>query len=338
MREASLPVLRACINQRVLVGDFMDPRKMRVPPNVLSYEVQMALLPLLENTATHNPYYIKLFLKKYIQLIEEDPEIEVSDEIYDLYCSRAILGSREMGPTETDTLLYWTGGFGEYADENESSYVKMIETPKIISGHGTTGLRTWQAALYLANYLNSDDFDVCLTGKTICELGAGTGLVSLALLKKDPTIGLAHVTDGDATLVEKLQGSIELNGVARTRVAASQLLWGTTNPGDHENFERMCPEADLVVAADVTYDSRILTQLTSTIRDFFKRGTQLALICATVRNTETINAWEAELGRTFAGKWSVLDGCLEPGLLDERCWFSADTPPINIYRIAAGEK
>lgn len=338
MKEVSLAVLRACINQRVRIGDFLDPQCVCVVPDVLSYEVQIALLPLLESTARENPYYTKLFLKKYILLIEEDPQSEVSDEVYDLYCTRAILGSREKGPTEADTLVYWTGGFGEYAEENEASYVQMTETPKIISGNGTTGLRTWQAALYLANYLNSGDCDVSLAGKTVCELGAGTGLVSLALLKAHPEIGHVYVTDGDAMLVEKVLGSLKLNAITEgTRVTASQLLWGTTDPEDHETFERMCPDADVVVAADVTYDSRIVPQLASTISDFFKKGAQLVLICATVRNPETIAAWEAELGRTFAGRWSVLDGCLEPGLLDERCWFSAGTPPINIYRIAPGD-
>ena len=119
-------------------------------------------------------------MKKYINTIESTNN-EVIEDIYELYCNESILNAVEMGPTEIDTILYPVGGF-KMENVSNNGLVVIKETPKLISGKGMTGLKDMgKAALFLANYLNSNPVD--FSNKSICELGTGTGLVGLALAK-----------------------------------------------------------------------------------------------------------------------------------------------------------
>ena len=69
---------------------------------------------------------------------------------------------------------------------------KIPETPRLIA-HGTTGHRTWEASLYLCQYLFRQKWLPQL--KNILEIGAGTGLVStaLALAGHQVTLSLIHI-------------------------------------------------------------------------------------------------------------------------------------------------
>ncbi|CUM48740.1 uncharacterized protein AC631_00337 [Debaryomyces fabryi] len=330
-RTITYSKLVSCLNQRVPIFDFMNP------PNdisgILDDEIQYRLLPQLIALIAINPYYIKFFLKKYIHTLESSNN-EVVEDIYELYCSEAILNAVEMSPNEADTILYPIGGFKNEIVPN-NGLVVIKETPKVISGNGTTGLRTWEAALYLANYLNSNPIE--FKNKSICELGTGTGLVGIALAKyyHNEIYPIREIifTDGDASLIENLSKTFQLNGlVIDSRIKTQQLLWGTTNP-NNSDFIQAPPSADYVVAADVTYDSSILPQLSSTINDFFNNGTKMAIIAATVRNEETLEDWEEELQKWFAGNFRVIEKCDQPALIESNCWFKYTTPEIRIYEI-----
>lgn len=330
-RIITYPKLVSCLNQRIPVFDFMNlPNDIS---GILSDEIQYKLLPHLLALIDVNPYYIKSFLKKYINTIESTNN-EVIEDIYELYCNESILNAVEMGPTEIDTILYPVGGF-KIENVSNNGLVVIKETPKLISGKGTTGLRTWEAALFLANYLNSNPVD--FSNKSICELGTGTGLVGLALAKyyhkEINPLSEIIFTDGDASLIENLSKTFQLNGlIVDSTIKTQQLLWGTTNPSDPE-FILTPPSTDYVVAADVTYDSSILPLLCSTINDFFNNGTKLALIAATVRNEETLNDWHDELQKRFEGNFRVIEKCDQPALIDSNCWFKYTTPEIRIYQI-----
>lgn len=307
------------------------------PPNdisrILDDATQYKLLPQLLALIDINPYYVKFFLKKYIHTLESTNN-EVIEDIYELYCSEAILNAVEMSPNEVDTILYPIGGFWAENVSN-NGLVVIKETPKVISGNGTTGLRTWEAALYLANYLNSNPIE--FKNKSICELGTGTGLVGLALAKyyhnEINPIREIIFTDGDASLIENLSKAFQINDlVINSTIKTQQLLWGTTNPNNSE-FIQTPPSVDYIVAADVTYDSSILPQLCSTINDFFNIGTKSAFIAATVRNEGTLDDWEEELQKWFTGNFRVIEKCDQPALIESNCWFKYTTPEIRIYEI-----
>lgn len=289
---------------------------------------------------TQNPYYAKLFLKRYIDKLEhfDHPDHEVLEEFYELYPT--VMGAQELAPTDSDIVCY------QVSNECE---VWIKEYPKLISGQGTTGLRTWEAALYFAAYLNNvNNNDICLANKTICELGTGTGLLLVSLVKNSETLGnIKEVifTDGDSQLIENLNGTFELNSVKQHQqnsnsdqpiINCHQLLWGTTNEQDKEQFLQPVPSGvDYVIAADVTYDTTILRPLCSTILDFFASGTTMALIAATVRNEKTLHEWELELTKWFGkDRWNVRERVAKPEeLQDQTLWFRKGTAEIRIYEI-----
>lgn len=321
-RKLSYGMVRCCLHMRVAAGDFMDYDVTSLIPD----HIQQKLFQDLTEIAECNPYYVKLFLSRYIQLLESSDEL-VNDEIYELYCSPCILGATPLPPTATDTLNYTIDGDG--------NTVTITETPKIISGAGTTGLRTWEAALYLLTYLNGDSTTKPdLAGKTIVELGSGTGLVSLALLKNHyrHKFDKAVLTDGDSALIDNLAATFALNDLpAHVHVSTQQLVWGTTDPRESSTFVQPPPQADIVVAADVTYDALVVPQLTATLGDFFRHGATEAYIAATIRNVSTIEAWENAVLKCFV--WDICSRCLDPHGEATVGWYRRGTPEIRVYRL-----
>ncbi|KAK6461090.1 putative methyltransferase-domain-containing protein [Scheffersomyces coipomensis] len=280
-----------------------------------------------------NPYYIKLFIKSYITILEKK-NVEIWEDLYELYCDPTILNSQELQPTDTDLLIYPINGFS-ITDSYQTITIK--ETPKIISGLNTTGLRTWEAALYLANYLNDSTLSTYdFKHKSVLELGSGTGLLSLSLLKTyGDEIEKLIVTDGSISVFDNFHETLKINHLSQEKLKCQQLLWGTTNPEHEDSFIQAPPEnIDIIVAADITYDSRVLDLLCQTIDDFFKvSNTQLALISATIRNIDTITEWESQLNKWFNGNWSIKHSTLQPGDIDSLVKFKQTTPEIRIYQI-----
>lgn len=302
----------ACLHQRIPPAEFVG----RLGSDATSYESQEAMLLVLEEIAKHNAFYVKTFLKPYMRLIERSGE--VADGMYELCCDERVLGAVDDA-TLVDVVRYPVGGFG-----TTGPTICIKEQPRLILGQGTTGLRTWEAALFLANYLGN--YNLC--GKTVCELGAGTGLVSLAILKTQAQVNVV-LTDGDASLIHNLHDTFVLNGIAPAR--SQQLLWGTTTRGSPD-FIQPVPHADIVVAADVTYDTSILPQLVATIGDFLACGTERVIIAATVRNAETTHAFERLLAPY---SWSIEHMCEDPHAIGTP-YFRAGTAPIKVYTIQTG--
>lgn len=314
------PIVRSCLHQRIPIPDFL----LYDVSAILDEHTQQQLHNDLVQISASNPYYVKSFLSRYIRILETQGE--VAEELYELVCDATILGAQELSPTTTDILHYVVG---------KDATVSIRETPKVISGQGTTGLRTWEAALYLLNMLNTPGALPSvqeLKGQRIVELGTGTGLVSLALLKCRDLHQFSEIilTDGDSALIENLQSAYDLNDVHDGSVKCQQLLWGTTNP-QSADFIQEAPTADIVVAADVTYDKLMVPQLCDTLGDFFAGGTRVALVAATARNLDTLAVWEAELSSRFS--WSIEGVAEDPHSLELGCWFKKGTPEIRIYKI-----
>ncbi|WPK23404.1 hypothetical protein PUMCH_000643 [Australozyma saopauloensis] len=315
----TLKSLRSCINMRVPTVDYMDIVESN--PELHTEEAQQALLETLSDVMLSNPFYVKKFLSKYIRILETSGEVDSG--FYEIYCDPVILGAQEELPTFYDLLEYSVG---------ESLLVKIVENPRIISGAGTTGLRTWEAALYLLNYLNNGTSNIDFNGKRVLELGAGTGLVSLALLKNRDVLDFRSLvaTDGNAALMESFGKALELNDLDSVGVYSEQLVWGSSTDLEPDAAQFL-PEADIVLGADVTYDYMVVPLLCETIRDFLERGTQLVLIAATVRNLETIRVWEEQLKEMFT--WRIRETLQDPHNSAMPIWFRKGTPEIRIYEI-----
>ncbi|CCH46980.1 putative protein FAM86A-like 2 [Wickerhamomyces ciferrii] len=265
------------------------------------------LLNKITEISQENPYYIKNFLNK---LFKTDID---QDEFYELFAE--LIHAKPMDVTHPDIITYKVG----------DTKIKIKETPRVISGGGTTGLRTWEAALYLSNNFLSQNYKNILSGKSILELGTGTGLVSLyTILSENFQVKDLVITDGDSTLIESLGYNFQLNNLDLSKTKCQSLWWGI----DH------IPEGiDTILAADVTYDSSVIPSLVDCIRTGLEQGVKDAFIAATIRNEETIVVFEKEL--TNVGlKWEIVDKCTKPGELENSSvWYAKTTPEIRIYKI-----
>jgi hypothetical protein len=140
----------------------------------------------------------------------------------------------------------------------ERKQITTFESRGLIYGSGSTGFRTWEAALHLGTYLSSlssvgsSSSPVSVRGKKVVELGAGTGFLSLLCQR---LLGAERVlmTDGNAKLVDVFNGPcLEQNGFIKGKdaIEGMQWLWGEPLPTD-ETEEQF----DIAFGADVVSPS-----------------------------------------------------------------------------------
>jgi protein-lysine N-methyltransferase EEF2KMT len=149
--------------------------------------------------------------------------------------------------------------------------VTSFESRGLLASSGTTGFRTWEAALHLATYLSSEEGRSVVKNKNVLELGAGTGVVSCLCAKH---LRARHVlaTDGDVSVVEDIKTNVFLNGLADTgRMEASVFKWGHALLDGTLSFHDETVQFNVVIGADIVCfrTLRSLSDLTnSNILDF----------------------------------------------------------------------
>ena len=157
-----------------------------------------------------------------------------------------------------------------------NDYIMIQEMPNSLLMNGTTGLRTWEASLALAEHLALNPGLVI--AKKVLELGAGTGLVSLLCGRLGAESVLA--TDGSSLVVQALERTI-LQQARKAQIRTCSLNFG-------EQSRELKQNRDLVVAADVTYDDCILPSLVDTIEAIFTRNAAArVMFAATLRKQST---------------------------------------------------
>jgi predicted nicotinamide N-methyase len=135
------------------------------------------------------------------------------------------------------------------------------------------GGRVWDSGFVLSGWLQEDR----LRGTRVVELGAGAGLVGLCCAHMGAEVTL---TDGAESLLELLEGNLELNRAAiaaRGGSARAALLeWGS---GEHifEVASRHGP-FDVLIGSDLCYDAHIHPFLADTIDAL--AGPQTAVVLA----------------------------------------------------------
>ena len=79
----------------------------------------------------------------------------------------------------------------------------------ILSG-GTTGFRTWEAALHLGSLLATPEGEALVRGQRVLELGAGTGFLSLFCVRHLGVKGVV-ATDRELALIDNMRECVRLN-------------------------------------------------------------------------------------------------------------------------------
>ncbi|KAG8624412.1 hypothetical protein KVT40_007479 [Elsinoe batatas] len=271
LRWPSPDTLRSSQNQQFIYTRCFDTANPRtLGPGRYRYSVLKPLVRNIENA------------------IVDPEEDEISDQLLEALSELMV----EEMPSEMDAARQQSWVTYATSIDGKDSDIAILESRSVISGSGTTGLRTWEAALHLGSYLlTSKDSAFSIRGKHILELGAGTGLLSI-LCGKTLQASKVLSTDGSEEVVDSLKTNIQANTVESV-VTAGVLRWGwhlkdtllaMLDPDDH---------IDTVLGADVTYDQSIIPALVSTIRHIFEIWPQVdVIISATIRNEDTFAAFE----------------------------------------------
>ncbi|GAB7342147.1 hypothetical protein MBLNU457_g0409t1 [Dothideomycetes sp. NU457] len=125
------------------------------------------------------------------------------------------------------------------------------------------GGQLWPAGMVLAKYLLRQHKN--LEGRSIVELGAGGGLVGLAVALGCKTTEPIHITD-QLPMLELMQTNIQLNSL-NSRVQASIYDWGESVP------ENLPQRPDILLAADCVYFEPAFPLLLQTMSDLIGTNT-----------------------------------------------------------------
>lgn len=265
-------VLRLPETQVQIYNDMFDESRLAyAPPERYRFRVLKRLVKALEDA------------------IEDPEEDEISDEI------SASLAQYMAQPLPSGSAAAQQKSYVTYtapSSDPNSPRVTVLEAPSLLASSGTTGFRTWEAALFLAAYLSSSGRNHLVTGKNVLELGAGTGFLSILCAKH---LGAQRVlaTDGSQEVISDLKSNIQLNEVKGGALIQTAILqWGHALIGGVADCREKESSYDLVLGADVTYDLKSIPSLIATIRDLFELYPHIKnLISATVRNEKTLDAF-----------------------------------------------
>ncbi|MCJ1299468.1 hypothetical protein MMC08_002260 [Hypocenomyce scalaris] len=319
-----------------------EPDKLTIPSMGIMRlsEVQASIFESMfrEDNLKYTPpdRYKTRVLKKLVDLIERavvDPE---EDEISDDMMS--FLTQLMMSPSVSEGIAAQQKAYVTYTAPSEAlsaPQITLLEARSLLASSGTTGLRTWEAALYLGAYLFSSNGGDLVAGKNIVELGAGTGFVSILCAKH---IGAKHVlaTDGDGGVIDDLASNIYINGLDGSGLIDTAVLkWG--HALTDEMFQ--CGEEPLnynvVLGADVTYDKSSIPALVSTLRDIFDRyNGARAIISATIRNQQTLDSFVQACDHALASKTSDDPHEATVDMYKTGYWFAGDEPTHNSFRFS----
>lgn len=288
----------------------LQPIYQRQPPHLIDYTRlgprNELLAGLTNHVVPYNPGYARKVLQRFLDQVPTNDDDD-DDGAFELLGELLATGGPER--QDEDVLGYMVG----------PTTIWLKENPHIISGQATTGLRTWEAAVYLTHYLWHHQDDII--DRRVLELGAGTGLVGL-LIAKWGVADEVFISDGTSSLIERMGDSMALNNINADHIHFQRLWWG----------EDECTEPiDTIVGADITYDALVVPALVHTIRHEFARGATVAYIAATIRNHDTIAVWDELTPTEF--EVTVVSRCQDPHREVDQFWYPPGTPEIRIYKL-----
>ena len=265
-------------------------------------------------------------LQKSFKNTEED---EISDDILLTYSNllQEVQAPEVDSVREENMVIYTLPNTTEMAPE-----IKLLESRSLFAASGTTGMRTWDAALHLGIFFCTSFGRGFVYDKRILELGAGTGFLSILCACH---LGASHVlvTDGYDKIVDGLRANLSHNCWRTTPIEAAQLWWGSSSLINPKVGSFQPSKFDLVIGADVIYDPELVSPLVITIDEAFTHcSASKAIISATVRNKNTIQVFLD----TCASHFIAVEEIRSPQANNESQYgfFHSTSIPIGIFLLS----
>ncbi|XP_008290716.1 uncharacterized protein mettl21ca [Stegastes partitus] len=204
-------------------------------------------------------------MEKMVALRNDDYE-EDEDEPEDTDSGQEDIAGQES-MKHTTVPLDWTPTHISSFGRDIYHYVgQEIAISESIDSYGAV---MWPAALALCSFLDNNRHLVDLQGRTVLELGAGTGLVTIVASLLGASVTATDLPD----VLSNLRANVMRNtkGCRYTPQVAT-LSWGydleSTHPSSVYRY-------DYVLAADVVYHHDFLDELLATMKHFCKPGTTI---------------------------------------------------------------
>ncbi|KAJ5621977.1 hypothetical protein N7528_005209 [Penicillium herquei] len=349
---------------------LVDPPHLSLPPDnvLLRPEVQTALYEHMFDESltplpptTYRTRILKLLIARLENAITDPEEDEILDDLMSCWGTllaqpkpSAIEAAQQLShvkytaPLQTQSPTNSTQPQCSSLSESAERTVITVESRGVILSGGTTGNRTWEAALHLGSFLASPAGKDLVHGKRVIELGAGTGFISLFCARN---LGAHSVvaTDREPVLIENMKECVRLNSESSAKDSESVSAdtgripmypaiwdWGTPLQKTDDMSSLGEDEAlrfDVALGADLIYDSDLVPLLLSTVRDLFENyGVKQFLIAATLRNEDTFNTF---LRGCETNEFNAEHLPFESTSTEEQTGFFHSTSiPIRTYRIS----
>ncbi|XP_004930434.1 protein-lysine N-methyltransferase EEF2KMT isoform X1 [Bombyx mori] len=226
----------------------------------------------------------RIFLKKLINCIE--PVQEVHDNLYAELC-------RAMNNSAIEDYCY-----RHYVISNDLNNIITMKETKNMVVNGTTGMRTWEAALMLSDWIlcNKELF----SSKDVLELGSGIGFTGITLAKFCEPKSVT-MTDCHEDVLQVLCENVDINFPSQCKNRSSD---GTTYELDNvsrvdvkmldwnEITDLPNKRPDVILGADIVYDPSILKPLCNVLKIFCDRKNDVNIyIASIIRNELTFESF-----------------------------------------------
>ncbi|CDM29149.1 hypothetical protein DTO013E5_5859 [Penicillium roqueforti] len=331
---------------------LVELQQLDLPPGpvLIQPAVQTALYERMFNENAVFPVppdrYRSRVLKQLISRIEESIINPEEDEINDdLMESWSTLVSQPkpsaLQQAQQLSLVKYTAPTSS-AGNCPKRTVTTSESRGVILYAGTTGNRTWEAALHLGSFLASEAGEALVRGKRVIELGAGTGFLSFLCARH---LGVRSIvaTDREPALVDNIRACVKHNLHGRESIPIYPAVWEWGTPlekvgdlaglGSDEGEEGTGLKFDVALGADLVYDTDLVPSLLSTVQDLFENYNIEEFITAvSLRNENTfrtfLNACE-----TNSLAFEALPFESTPAE-DQTGFFHSTSIPLRTYRIS----
>ncbi|XP_046911399.2 protein-lysine N-methyltransferase EEF2KMT [Dermatophagoides farinae] len=292
-----------------------DVQKQLLSYTILNKRLEKYPLPL---------NYIRQYLKQLIRIFEQIFDTDcLLDEIYPIYADLISIKTQQIDRSyhqdlnengidlldrlcrlfENDTNI----GFVTHVFD--MFRLSIIETNKIVKS-GTTGLRTWPAAVHLLNYLRIPEnyqnvqWNRSNAWHNVVELGSGSGLLGVGLIKSG-FINNGHYifTDHSQAVLKHIELNLFINDINQKTNNNVQVVIQKLDWIDYQFFDFSASISDLIIASDVIYDPNFIEPFIQTLRTMFnvyKNADSLrrdpdCIICCAIRNPKILDIFQQKL-------------------------------------------